>query len=123
MPNPRFERDAPPASFACCLRAPQAKRWASQTSAFVRNLTIVLAALSVALGVFVESFLSLLEFRISSAAELRWSLIIGMPIVLFVSYVWLNRQPAQTALAAAVQSIGLLALFLAPCWWVVRHAQ
>ena len=26
MPNNRFERDAPPASFACCLRAPQAKR-------------------------------------------------------------------------------------------------
>ncbi len=28
-PNKRFERDAPPASFACCLRAPQAQRWAS----------------------------------------------------------------------------------------------
>jgi len=27
MPNWRFERDAPPASFACRLRAPQAKRW------------------------------------------------------------------------------------------------
>ena len=92
-------------------------------SAFVRNLTIVLVALSVAFGIFAESFLSLLEVRSSSATELRWSLIIGMPIVLFVSYVWLNRQPAQTMLAVAVQSIGLLALFLAPYWWVVRHAQ
>jgi hypothetical protein len=27
MPNKRLERDAPPASFACCLRAPQAQRW------------------------------------------------------------------------------------------------
>ena len=27
-PNPRFEWDAPPASFACRLRAPQAERWA-----------------------------------------------------------------------------------------------
>jgi hypothetical protein len=26
MANNRFERDAPPASFACCLRTPQAKR-------------------------------------------------------------------------------------------------
>ena len=30
MANNRFERDAPPASFACCLRAPQAARWAAQ---------------------------------------------------------------------------------------------
>jgi hypothetical protein len=30
MPNKRFERDAPPASFACRLRAPQAARWASE---------------------------------------------------------------------------------------------
>ena len=92
-------------------------------STFVRNLTIVLAALSVAFGVFAESVLSLLELRISSPTELRWSLIIGMPFVLWLSYVWLNRQPAQTAFAAALQSIGLLALFLSPYWWAVQHAQ
>jgi hypothetical protein len=34
MPNNRFERDAPPASFACCLRAPQAARWASAAGAY-----------------------------------------------------------------------------------------
>jgi len=92
-------------------------------SAFVRNLSIVLAALSVAFGIFAESFLFLLDLRIPSPTELRWSLIIGMPIVLWLSYVWLNRQPAQTALAAALQSIGLLALFFSPYWWAVRHAQ
>jgi hypothetical protein len=92
-------------------------------STFVRNLAIVLAALSVALGVFAEPVLSLFELRISSLTELRWSLTMGMPIVLWLSYVRLNRQPAQTAAAAALQSIGLLALFLSPCWWAVRHAQ
>lgn len=92
-------------------------------SAFVRNLTIVLAALSFAFGIFAESLLSFLELRVSSPMELRWSLIIGMPVVLWLSYVWLNQQPAKTALAAALQSIGLLALFFSPYWWAVRHAQ
>ena len=89
----------------------------------VRNLTAALAVLSVASGVFVESVLSFFELRISSIPELHWSLIIGMPIVLSLSYVWLNLQPARTALVAVVQAIGLLALFLAPYWWVVRHAE
>ena len=90
---------------------------------FVRNLSLGLVALSVVCGVFAESMLSLLEVRISQPTELRWLLIVGMPIVLWLSYVWLNRQPARTALVAAIQSIGLLALFVSPVWWVLRHAQ
>lgn len=31
MPNNRFERDAPPASFASCLRAPLAARYVART--------------------------------------------------------------------------------------------
>lgn len=91
--------------------------------AFVRNFTIVLAALSVIAGVFAGALLSYFEVQISSTTELRWSLIIGMPILLFVSFVWLNRQPAETAFATALQSLGQLAVFLGPYWWVARHAQ
>jgi len=92
-------------------------------TAFVRNLSLGLTALCVAAGIFAESLLSLLEIRITSPTELRWWLIVGMPLVLWLSYVRLSRQPAQTALVAAVQSIGLLTLFLSPIWWVPRHAQ
>jgi hypothetical protein len=92
-------------------------------NAFVRNLTIVLAALSVAAGVFAGLLLSILEIQTASTTELRWSLIVGMPVVLFVSYVRLNQQPAKTMLAASLQAIGLIALFLTPYWWVVHHAQ
>lgn len=92
-------------------------------TAFVRNLSLGLSALCVAAGIFAESLLALLEIRITSPTEFRWWLIVGMPLVLWLSYVLLNRQPAKTALVAAVQSVGLLALFSAPIWWVLRHAQ
>jgi len=36
-PNNRFERDAPPASYACCLRAPQAKRYAALIEMEIEN--------------------------------------------------------------------------------------
>jgi hypothetical protein len=92
-------------------------------SAFVRNFTIVLAALSAVVGVFAEVLLPLFHVQISGATELRWTLVVGMPVLLFVSFAWLNQPPAKTALAALLQSVGQLALFLAPYWWVVRHAQ
>lgn len=90
---------------------------------FVRDLALGLSALCVAAGIFAEPLLALLEIRITSPTEFRWWLVAGMPLVLWLSYVRLSRQPAQTALVAAVQSIGLLALFLSPIWWVLRHAQ
>lgn len=92
-------------------------------NAFVRNFTIVLAALSAAVGVFGGVLLPLLHVQISGTTELRWALVVGMPVLLFVSFAWLNQQPAKTALAALLQSVGQLALFLAPYWWVVRHAE
>lgn len=92
-------------------------------STFLRNFTFVLAALSVAAGMFAGSLLSFLEIQIANTTELRLSLTIGIPILLFVSFTWLNRQPAETSLATALQSIGQIAIFLAPYWWVVRHAQ
>lgn len=92
-------------------------------SSIVRNLTITLVALSVVAGIFVESILVIVGAQPSQTTELRWSLVLGMPVVLVLAYVWLNRQPAKTPLDAAVQSVGLLALFCSPYWWVVRHAQ
>ncbi len=92
-------------------------------TAFVRKLSLGLSALCVAAGIFAESLLGSIEIRITSPTEFRWWLIVGMPLVLWLSYVWLSRQPAKTALVTAVQSVALLALFLAPIWWVLRHAQ
>lgn len=92
-------------------------------SAFVRNLALVLAALSVAAGLFTESLLSAVDVKVPSASEIRWSLTLGMPVALLVSFAWLNQQPAKNVLAAALQSIALVAIFLAPYWWVARHAQ
>jgi hypothetical protein len=96
---------------------------AHRMSTFVRNFTIALVALTVVTGIFVEPVLSFAGARIPNTTELRWSLMLGMPIILVLSYAWLNRQPATTRLAAALHSLGLLALFIAPYGWVVGHAQ
>lgn len=90
---------------------------------FVRNLTIGLAVMSALAGAFIESLLHLFVLQVPSTLELRWSLIVGMPIVLFVSFTWLNLQPARTISTALLQSFGQVALFLAPVWWVANHAQ
>ena len=92
-------------------------------STFVRNLTITLVALTVVAGLFVETLLAVIGVRLPESTELRWSMIVGMPVVLVLAYIWLNRQPAKNPLDAAVQSVGLLALFFSPYLWVVRHAQ
>ena len=92
-------------------------------STIVRSLTIALVALTVTTGIFIESFLAIVGAQIPNTTELRWLLILGMPIVLVLSYAWLNRQPAKSPHIAVVQSIGLLALFIAPYGWVVLHAQ
>jgi hypothetical protein len=92
-------------------------------STFVRNLSIVLATFSAIAGFFIGTLLSLLEVQLSSTSELRWSFIVGMPILLFVSFAWLNQQPAKTISIAALQSIAQLVIFLAPFLWAIRHAQ
>jgi hypothetical protein len=91
-------------------------------SRFITNITFALAAFSVVAGVFLESLLSLFLVFLPSTTELRWTLIVGMPIVLLLSLVRLNQQPATTVFAAAMQSIAQLALFLAPYIWVASHA-
>jgi len=92
-------------------------------STIVRSLTIALVALTVTTGIFIESFLAIVGAQIPNTTEFRWVLILGMPIILCLSYARLNRQPAKTPLIAAVQSIGLLALFIAPYGLVILHAQ
>lgn len=92
-------------------------------SVIIRNFTIALAVLSVGAGIFADSLLSLFQIQISSTSELRWTLIIGMPILLSVSFIWLNRHYAETMPTKTLHSIALLAIFLIPYLWVVRHAQ
>ena len=95
----------------------------SRMSTFVRNLTITPAALTVVEGIYIESLLAIIGVQLPNTTELRWTLLLGMPVVLILAYMRLNRLPAKTPLNAAIQSVGLLALSFSPYWWVAYHAQ
>lgn len=91
-------------------------------STFVRSLTITLIALTVITGIFVEYFLGVIGAELPKTEKLRWLLILGMPIVLLLSFLRFNQQPAKTPFAFAMQSFELLALFFAPYLLVVGHS-
>lgn len=84
---------------------------------------MALAALSAVSGIFLGSLLTAFDVNIASTSQLRWLLTLGMPILFLVSFAWLDRQPAKDIFAVALQSIALVAVFLAPYWWVIRHAE
>lgn len=90
-------------------------------SYFIRNLTVVLSIVNVTSGIFIVNLLNTLNIRITNTQELKLVLIFGMPILLFISFTWLDMQPAKNMSSLAAQSIGQLAVFLAPYWWVANH--
>jgi hypothetical protein len=91
-------------------------------SNFLWRLTLALAIFSALSGIFLGSLSSSLNVQIPDGTELRWSLIVGMPILLLLSFAWLDRHPAKTASVLMFQSLAQLALFLAPYFRVIRHA-
>lgn len=90
---------------------------------FVGKLTLVLIAVSVLTGIFIAQLLAVSEIHIPNIEQLRWAQIIGMPILLFVSYHYLALQPANNRTSVILQTIGQLAVFMIPYLWVLNHAQ
>ncbi|MBU2642075.1 MAG: hypothetical protein KJ889_09745 [Gammaproteobacteria bacterium] len=88
----------------------------------VRNLTIALAFTSIVAGLFLFKLLALLGVSASSSTEVRWVLILGMPVLLAVSFFRLNLTPAQSGASVALYSLAQFAIFLAPFGWLARHA-
>ena len=52
----------------------------------VRNLTITLAFTSIVAGLFLFKLLALFGVSATGSTEVRWVLILGMPILLAVSF-------------------------------------
>jgi hypothetical protein len=90
---------------------------------FLKALTLVLAFLSAVSGVLLSIFLSSIERQLHNVVEVRWVLILGMPILLTLTFVRLNLTPAKNLFGVVMQSVALLAIFIAPYWWVVRNVQ
>jgi hypothetical protein len=87
----------------------------------LRNLAIVLALTSIVTGLLLHTLLALLGVSSPSVQEVRWVLILGMPIVLVLSFIQLNLTPARTGTHIALYSLAQLALFLVPFGWLFRH--
>ena len=90
---------------------------------FASKLTLALVTLNVATGIFIVQLLSVLGIQVANVAELRWTLTLGMPVILFVAYIWTVREPADSKIIISFQSIGLLAISISPYGWILHHAQ
>ena len=88
---------------------------------FVLGITWFFAVLNVLSGIFIVQLLEALNVQIPNVQELRWTLIIGMPILLFVSYVWLVISASESIFNRCLQSAGMMAVFLVPYYWIFLH--
>jgi hypothetical protein len=86
----------------------------------VPAVTVVLALLSVATGVFLTPLLRVLVSHVTNVSELRWILIAGMPLLLSLYFIWINRQPATNLPSIVLQCSGQFALFIVPYIWIFR---
>lgn len=88
----------------------------------VRNLTIALAFTSIVAGLFWFKLLIFLGVSDPGSTGVRWVLILGMPVLLAVSFTRFNLTPAQSAASVVLYSLAQFAIFLAPFGWLARHA-
>ena len=85
---------------------------------FVPLLTIVLAIASATSGIFGVHIASLLGHSLMMPTELRWVLVLGMPVLLGASYARLSLTPPKGISGVLMYSVAQVALFLAPfTWW------
>jgi hypothetical protein len=85
-------------------------------------ITIAFAAANVISGLFANQLFWLESLNDENLLEIRWVLVIGMPVLLMVSWVWLRNTPAKNTAEIYLQIAGQTALFLAPYLWAYNHA-
>jgi len=74
------------------------------------------------LGVFAEATVGRLLSSDEYLAELRWVLILGMPIVLVLNHYWLGgRRSATSVTNKALFLVGQIAIFLGPIFWAYNR--
>jgi len=88
---------------------------------FVRNLSIGYAILNLATGLLIEQLLTAFGIQIPQMITLKLTLIIGMPILLFVTYYWICIPPAKNIFGIVLQSAAITATFLIPYIWITNH--
>jgi hypothetical protein len=84
----------------------------------IRNLTYILAFTSIVAGLFLRALLAQLDLYSPCIEQVRWVLMLGMPVLLVLSFIRLNLTPARTEAGVTLYFIAQLALFLAPFVWL-----
>lgn len=90
---------------------------------FVRRLTIALAIISMVAGVFLFKLLASFEVSVADLKEIRWVLILGMPMLLALSYLRLRPNSNSGKFSILLHSVAQLAIFLAPFGWLAQRAN
>ena len=92
-------------------------------STIVRSLSIVLGVASVVAGLFLSELLATLGVNTPRLNELRVVCVVGVPILLLMSFMYLNRQPARDSLSVGLQCAAQTAVFALPYFWIGNHAR
>lgn len=90
---------------------------------FVRRLTIALAIISMVAGVFLFKLLASFEVSVTDLKQIRWVLILGMPILLILSYLRLRPNSNSGKFSIFLHSVAQLAIFFAPFGWLAQRAK
>jgi hypothetical protein len=84
--------------------------------------TLAFAAANVMSGLLANQVIWLDSLNDEKLFEVRLVLIIGMPILLMVSWLRLRITSATNMLGLSLQIAGQAALFCAPYLWIYNHA-
>jgi hypothetical protein len=81
------------------------------------------AIVSIIAGIGIEQIQETLGLELPRMPELRWSLIVGMPVLLWLFYVYITYRAKKTKARFALQLIGQTAIFLVPPIWILTPAR
>lgn len=88
-------------------------------SVYPRYLTGLLVTLSMISGLLSNTIIGHISPNDASFIELRWALLLGMPIVLILNHLWLGGENTpRKVLNNILFSVGQIITFIGPLFWL-----
>ena len=93
----------------------------NQVTNTMGKFAVCLSCINILSGIFIVDLIKILNIQTPNPINLKWSLIIGMPILIWLTHVRLNLTQVNTTSGIIIKAIGLLAIFSIPYFWLATH--